>query len=72
MLQSVLIKINAKRLERKYSQSYMAAQLNISQSYYNKLENGNAEPSFSKVIQITKVLDISVTELFDSEGDKSV
>ncbi|WP_284650752.1 helix-turn-helix domain-containing protein [Flavobacterium terrisoli] len=64
MPQNFLTKITAKRLEKNISQRYMAARLNISQSYYNKLENGKIEMTVNTMLTISEILDIDTTELF--------
>jgi transcriptional regulator with XRE-family HTH domain len=66
MLHYVLSKITAKRLEKNFSQRYMASRLNISQSYYNKLENGKKELTFQTMYKILEILDIEISELFSS------
>lgn len=63
MLHNILTKITAKRLEKKFSQSYMASCLNISQSYYNKLENGKNEMSIRTMLRIIEILNIDIAEL---------
>ena len=63
MLQNILSKICQKRIEKNLSQYYMAAQLNISQGYYNKLENGKKTLSLQRILQIATLLDIEITEL---------
>lgn len=49
----------------------MASQLDISQSYYNKIENGKKEITLQKILNIVKILNISITDLFDSDNNKS-
>jgi transcriptional regulator with XRE-family HTH domain len=41
----VCTKIKLLRLEKNFTQDYLAEQLNISQSYYAKIENGKKEIS---------------------------
>ena len=65
MLHYILSKITAKRLEKNFSQRYMASCLNISQSYYNKLENGKNEMSIKTMFEIIEILEINLTELFN-------
>ena len=71
MQSSILTKITKKRLERNFSQHYMASQLNISQSYYNKIENGKKELTINRILDIVKVLNIPVTDLLNSDENKS-
>ena len=67
MLHSVLTKIYQKRLDKKYSQQYMASQLNISQGYYHKLENGKKTLSLQHIIDIANILNIPITELLGNQ-----
>lgn len=67
MLHYILSKITAKRLEKNYSQQYMASQLGISQGYYNKLENGRNEMSAKTMFSIFEILNIDTNELFCSD-----
>ncbi len=45
----------------------MASCLNISQSYYNKLENGKNEMSIKTMSEILEILEIDIAELFGSK-----
>ena len=67
MLHYILSRITAKRIEKNFSQRYMAARLNISQSYYNKLENGRNEMSIKTLLEIIEILDIGITDLFNKD-----
>lgn len=71
MQQTILKKIYKIRLEKNFSQHYMASQLNISQSYYNKIENGKKELTLQRILDIVKTLNIPITDLFNSENTKS-
>jgi len=64
MVETVLTKITVKRLEKKFSQHYMAHRLNISQSYYNKLENGKKDITLKQIILIAEILNIDTADLF--------
>ncbi|WP_333600819.1 helix-turn-helix domain-containing protein [Flavobacterium sp.] len=66
MYQTILIKITFKRLEKKFTQDYMASQLGISQSYYNKIEGGKKTISIIMLFQIIDILDIDIVKLFDA------
>lgn len=65
MLQNILNKIAAKRLEKNFSQQYMATRLNITQGYYNKLENGKIEMTLKTLFQIAEVLEMHPAEFFE-------
>jgi transcriptional regulator with XRE-family HTH domain len=64
MLNSILIKITETRKEKKISQHSMATQLNISQSYYNKLENGKIEISLKRALEVISIFEMDVIEFF--------
>jgi transcriptional regulator with XRE-family HTH domain len=68
MLQDILTKIIKKRIEKNLSQYYMAAQLNISQGHYNKLENGKKKLSFERAVEITTLLDIHIELVDDNKS----
>lgn len=63
MLYSALLKIKTKRLEKNLSQYNMAESLNITQGYYNKLENGKKELSAKTLFQILEILEMDLEEL---------
>jgi transcriptional regulator with XRE-family HTH domain len=56
-------KIRLKRLEKHYSQEYLAFMLNISQPAYSKLERDETEISMIRVYEIADILEISAFEL---------
>ena len=53
------------RVEKGYSQDYMAEMLNISQNAYHKLERGHTRINLLKFIDIAKILEIEVSELIN-------
>jgi len=61
-------KIKKARLSKNYSQKYMADALDISQSYYNKIENEQANLSVDKLVAIAKELEVDVSELLNREN----
>lgn len=60
----ILSKIAAKRLEKNFSQQYMATSLKITQGYYNKLENGKIEMTIRIMFEILEILEMDISELF--------
>lgn len=56
MLSIILTKLRLLRLERNYSQEYIASKLNISQSYYAKIESGKKELSVRSLFEILEIL----------------
>lgn len=55
--------IRIQRLERGYSQSYMAFCLDISQNAYSKIELGHTEITVCRIIEIAAVLRVPVFTL---------
>ncbi|MFY0630199.1 MAG: helix-turn-helix transcriptional regulator [Flavobacteriaceae bacterium] len=53
------------RLEKGYSQDYMADMLDISQNAYHKLERGYSRIHLRKFIDIARILEIELTELIN-------
>ena len=51
------------RIEKGYSQDYMAYRLNISQNAYHKLEKGHTRIHLEKFINIAKILEVDFSEL---------
>lgn len=56
----VCTKIKILRLEKNFTQDYLAEQLNISQSYYAKIENGKKEMSIKMFFDILKILEVDI------------
>ncbi len=67
MVETVLKKIIIKRVEKNLSQGYMAKQLNITQGYYSKIENGKNELTLKKIFEIADILKIEPAELFATQ-----
>lgn len=58
-------RIRTLRIDKGYSQDYMADMLNISQNAYHKLEKGYTRIHLEKFIDIAKVLEVEVSDLFN-------
>ena len=58
-------RIRTLRIEKGYSQDYMAVMLNISQNAYHKLEKGYTRIHLEKFIDIAKILEIEFPELLN-------
>lgn len=52
------------RIEKEYTQDYMALQLNMSISSYSKLERGYTDPPLSRIIKIAELLEFELSEYF--------
>lgn len=54
----VCTKIKLLRLEKNLTQDYLAEQLDISQSYYAKIESGKKEMSIKMLFEILEILEV--------------
>ena len=52
---------------RNYSQKYVASKLGMSQNAYSKIENNITQLTVQHVKEISKILDISITDLLNDE-----
>lgn len=52
------------RIEKDYTQDYMAMRLDMSVSAYSKLERGQTDPPLSRIIKIAEILEFDLTEYF--------
>ncbi|MBP2071371.1 helix-turn-helix transcriptional regulator [Thermoanaerobacterium saccharolyticum] len=59
-----MYKLKEIRKSMGYTQLYMAKKLNISESYYSQLENGNRRMPLSIALKIAKVLNKSFEDIF--------
>jgi transcriptional regulator with XRE-family HTH domain len=58
-------KIRLLRLERSFSQEYVASQLELSQSYYGRIENGKRTISLDCLMKILSILDVDHITFFN-------
>lgn len=63
--------IKRKRESLFITQKDMAFKVGIGQSAYNKIENGNQEPSFNQLIRICKELELDLTEILELKKPNS-
>lgn len=59
----VLEKIRSIRIDKGYSQEYMADKLNISQAKYSRLENGTTEFTINMLGKLIPLLEIHPKEI---------
>lgn len=57
---------------RNYTQDYLAAKLQISQNAYSKIELGYSSISLNRLIDITEILEVELTDLIALDGDEIV
>ena len=58
-------KIRLLRLEKSFSQEYVASQLELSQSYYGRIENGKRTISVDCLMKILSVFDVDYNTFFN-------
>ncbi len=56
----VCAKIKLLRLEKNFTQDYLAERLKISQSYYARFENGKKEMSIKMLFEILEILEVDI------------
>lgn len=59
--------IKEKRKEKKMTQSELAEQLNVTDRAISKWENGNCMPDSGIIPELCKILNITITDLFNGE-----
>lgn len=64
MVEELVKIIRLARKEKNYSQEYVASKLNISQSYYGRIENGKANLDLKILDEILEILEIDYLEFF--------
>ncbi len=52
------------RLSKDYSQDYVSSKLGITLSAYSKIERGKTDPSLSRMMQISEVLEFNLGDFF--------
>ena len=67
-MKSIGERIRDIRKVKNMSQKEVALILEMDQSQYSRIENGKTDPYFSTIEKITKALNISLNELFTSDG----
>jgi transcriptional regulator with XRE-family HTH domain len=65
---SIGYKIKTLREDRKYSQEYVAAKLNITQSAYSKIESDKVLPDIEKLNLLADIYEISFSDLWDEKA----
>jgi len=66
---SIKNKIKSIRELKNYTQEYMADQLGVTQAGYSKIEKGKTVLSYTKLVEIARILEVSVEDVitFDSQ-----
>lgn len=64
MVKKAVKLIRKMRIEKNYSQEYVASKLNISQSYYGRIENGKTSLNLKTLKEILIVFEIDYCVFF--------
>ena len=67
----VIKNIRTIRMDKNYTQEYMSIVLQISQSYYGRIENGKCKMDLDLFFKIAELLDINI-EILLSKNGKSI
>ncbi|KMQ67214.1 DNA-binding protein [Chryseobacterium sp. FH2] len=61
-------KLEKARINKNFTQEYLAEVLNVSQKTYSNFENDKSKPGFSQVKDIAEVLDVSALDFLSGDG----
>lgn len=61
-------KLKKARINKNFTQEYLAEMLNVSQKTYSNFENDKSKPGFSQVEEMAKVLDMSVLDFLSGDN----
>lgn len=64
ILEKMASNIRAERARKKYSQEKIAEMAEITEKYYNMIENAKCNPSIIIIYNICKALEIDLSKLF--------
>ncbi|KUJ63536.1 XRE family transcriptional regulator [Flavobacteriaceae bacterium CRH] len=70
MATSIKNKIKSIRELKNYTQEYMADQLGVTQAGYSKIEKGKTILSYVKLVEIAKILEVSVEDIISFDSQK--
>lgn len=65
-------KIRFLRLQKNWSQETMAAKLDMSPNGYGSIERGETNVQISRILQIAKLFDINISELFAESDSQNI
>ncbi len=63
-------KLRNLRIQKGYSQSYVAMRLGISQQSYSKMERGCSNIPLSRLEAIAKIMEVELSQLIPTENKK--
>jgi len=70
-MNNIAYKIKKARVNKGFSQEDIAAKLNVSQSAYAKIENGNTKLDIERLLDIVKILEMDIQDLLNIENIKN-
>jgi transcriptional regulator with XRE-family HTH domain len=70
--EKVITNIKTIRETKNYSEEYMADKMGISQSTYNRKENGDGDFTLTELIKMADVLEVSVSKIIDMDLAKVI
>jgi transcriptional regulator with XRE-family HTH domain len=70
--EKVITNIKTIRETKNYSEEYMADKMGISQSTYNRKENGEGDFTLTELIRMADVLEVSVSKIIDMDLAKVI
>lgn len=70
MSTSIKNKIKSIRELKNYTQEYMADQLGVTQAGYSKIEKGKTILSYAKLVEIARILEVSVEDVISFDSQK--
>ncbi|PXY45829.1 helix-turn-helix transcriptional regulator [Flavobacterium hydrophilum] len=70
MATTIKNKIKNIRELKNYTQEYMAEKLGVTQAGYSKIEKGKTSLSYEKLVEIGKILDVSVEDIISFDYDR--
>jgi len=67
---TILANIKKRRLDKNYTQEFMAAKLSISQNAYSKIELGYSKLTLDRCFVIAEVLDVKLLQLMTPDSGR--
>jgi len=61
-------KLKKARINKNFTQEYLAEVLNVSQKTYSNFENDKSKPDFAQVEEIAKALEVSVLDFLSGDN----
>jgi transcriptional regulator with XRE-family HTH domain len=71
-MEQVLEDLRRLRMQKGFSQEYMATKLDVDQKTYSNTENGKVELTLSRLSKICDILEIQVSDLFAKQDDRNI